>query len=468
MIWLLPLLLFAPPEPSQRAKELMLSGRYREAAAIYTELVRALPEDPGLRLNLALAWQQAGESAKAIPELERVTQQLPKHAAAWMLLGLAWHKQQQPLKAIAPLQRALLLDPANALARFELADAYAASGQPALAVPEFERVTLAKPQDSQAWHGLGLSYLSLSREAFRQLEAAAPRSGYWYASLAKSRADQQQWQSAYALYRQALAQPDHPPGLHTELAAVYRQTGHPDWAEREAAKESGPGCDKDPFYCRWQAQRYQELVSSANTPAGLYWRSRAYGMLASAAWSHIPPGPARHELLASSYRLQGRYADAVEQWRLAQQLAPSDRRIRAELARALAENHSDEEALKLLTELSREEDVPLWHALLGQVLVRRQKPEEALPHLETAARQMAQDLPTRAALGQAYVRLGQPAKALPHLEAALPGDEDGALHYQLGIAYRDLGQLDRARQLFAEQQKMQAQASPTVSEITPP
>ena len=40
---------------SRRAKDLMAAGRFAEAIPIYEELVRAVPGNPGLLLNLGLA-----------------------------------------------------------------------------------------------------------------------------------------------------------------------------------------------------------------------------------------------------------------------------------------------------------------------------------------------------------------------------------------------------------------------------
>jgi hypothetical protein len=53
------------------------------------------------------------------------------------------------------------------------------------------------------------------------------------------------------------------------------------------------------------------------------------------------------------------------------------------------------------------------------------------------------------------MQLGQDAAAVPHLKAALPIDEDGSLHYQLGQAYRTTGQMELAKQTLTTYQQMQ-------------
>jgi hypothetical protein len=56
------------------------------------------------------------------------------------------------------------------------------------------------------------------------------------------------------------------------------------------------------------------------------------------------------------------------------------------------------------------------------------------------------------------MQLGQDAAAVPHLKAALPLDQDGSLHYQLGQAYRSTGQIELAKQTLTTYQQMQRAA----------
>src|SRR5579863_3488520 len=115
-------------EKSRRAKQAMLANRYGEAVSLYRELVKALPDNPGLRFNLAIALDKAGQPSAAIPELERVTRANPASAPAWLLLGLAYQQLNQPQNALAPLREAVRLDARNPSALLELADAELTTG----------------------------------------------------------------------------------------------------------------------------------------------------------------------------------------------------------------------------------------------------------------------------------------------------------------------------------------------------
>ena len=54
---------------SQRAKELMAEGRFAQAIPLYRELDWAIPNNPGLKLNLGMALDMSGRQREAIPEL---------------------------------------------------------------------------------------------------------------------------------------------------------------------------------------------------------------------------------------------------------------------------------------------------------------------------------------------------------------------------------------------------------------
>src|ERR1051326_3274050 len=82
-------------EKSRLARQAVLEKRYGDAIALYRELVKAMPDNPGLRLNLAIALDKAGQPSAAIPEIERVTRAEPSSATAWLLqIGRAMSELQ--------------------------------------------------------------------------------------------------------------------------------------------------------------------------------------------------------------------------------------------------------------------------------------------------------------------------------------------------------------------------------------
>jgi tetratricopeptide (TPR) repeat protein len=107
---------------------------------------------------------------------------------------------------------------------------------------------------------------------------------------------------------------------------------------------------------------------------------------------------------------------------------------------------------------------PLASLELGVALVESQRPAEALPALETAARAGPAQSRTLAYLGRAQLRLDRPVEAAATLERALAlAREQGAnaaallpIHLQLGQALARLGRSDEAAVHFGESQRLSA------------
>ena len=74
---------------SQRAKQLMAEGYFAQAIPLYRELNQAVPNNPGLLLNLGMAMHMAGKEREAISELEAAVKLDPALAPAWLFLGTA-------------------------------------------------------------------------------------------------------------------------------------------------------------------------------------------------------------------------------------------------------------------------------------------------------------------------------------------------------------------------------------------
>ena len=87
--------------------------------------------------------------------------------------------------------------------------------------------------------------------------------------------------------------------------------------------------------------------------------------------------------------------------------------------------------------------------LLGRAYVEQKDNEKRYPILKQALR-IQPDLPeTNSLLGTAYLRLGKIADAVPRLKKAAATDHCGNVHYQLFMAYRKLGQPERAQKELA-------------------
>src|SRR5215467_14304980 len=147
---------------SQQAKEFMADGKFAEAIPLYRELNQAIPNNPGLLLNLGMAMHMAGDEGKAIAPLEAAIKLDPKLPPAWLFLGAARLHLGETLPAINALKTLLRLQPDHQDARLMLADALLSINRDLEAGEEYRKLADFDPGNSSAWYGLGRSYEALS------------------------------------------------------------------------------------------------------------------------------------------------------------------------------------------------------------------------------------------------------------------------------------------------------------------
>lgn len=454
---------------SRHAKDFMAAGKFADAIPLYVELNRAVPDNPGLMLNLGMAFHMAGQEQRAAEQLEAAVKLEPKLAPAWVFLGATRLQMYHVPAAVEALKTALELEPDNAGAVEMLASALLSLNRASEAVEQYSKLAILEPESPKAWNGLGQSYEFLSARAFDRLQKIAPESGFLLALLADARLRDHQLSSAYYLYRQALEKMPAMRGLHESVAEIYRQTAHPDWADAEAQKErqlSQVDCNSPSLECDFRAGRYTVVVKSAErtTAAGsYYWQARAYNELALQAFSRLgqlPPSAEQHELKARIYDDQKRYSEAAGEWREALKLSPGDPQAEKQLAISLKFSQDYGGALPLFQDiLRRQPGSAELNFLTGDTLLDLHRADEAIPFLRRSVLHDPKMIMAHKSLARAYLATGKSAEAVPHLKLALPTDADGSLHYQLAKAYEQTGRAALSKSMLEEYQKIQAEAT---------
>ncbi len=439
-------------QQSRNGKELMAEGRYEEAMAVYQQLVKTLPDNAGLLLNLALAEEMAGHPQKAIPHFQTILKSQPDSIPALSSLAMARLQLNQPGEAIAPLKKLISLQPDNIDAHGMLAGAEMGLNRFEAAAEQYRQLTRLAPSDPKSWYGLGKAYEALGARAFDQLNKAAPESGYVALLLADSRVQQRQYRSAFFFYREAEKKTPQLPGLHSGLARVYRNTGHDDWATVEEEQEKALAA---------HSGSTAEQAASPNTPKGLFWITKKYNQLALEAFEHLGQlldSVELHAVKAQVFHDHGQYREAADEWRAALALAPEDPRLKTELVTSLFLAHDYEAAMPILKALlaSDPQSADL-NFMLGESLWRTQQSEKAVPYLQKALQLNGEMLPAHAALGLTLVSLNRNTEAISHLQKAVSLDDDGSLHYSLARAYKAAGDQERARQSMEEYAHIQKQ-----------
>jgi len=463
----------------------MAASRFDEAADLYREIVKALPNEPGMQLNLGMAESMAGHKREALPHFRAAVKLKPGLMPAWLFLGATHMELGEPAPAVAPLQKVVAAQPENLQARQMLAEALLDLQRWEGAARQFRALADRAPEDPRAWHGLGRSYEGLLRASYDALTRAWPESPYVLLLTADALATQGKHANAFRLYREAAEKQPRSREPREALARIYDQTGHAAWAttEREMAKRIDVrDCrGRGDLECEFRSGRYARVLAAARplrTPEARYWSARAAQELAREAFARLgglAPSAEAALLRAQVLGGQGRHVEAAAELRQAVQSWPGDGRLRHELAASLYRARDLDAARALLEELFPQEPGSAELAfMLGDAYLHQQQVEKAIPALESAVAAEPTLLPARAALCRAWMLKGDPARALPNLEAARQTDEDGSLHYQLSRAYQAKGDTARAKEALRRSQEIREAAEARQRElqqeftITPP
>jgi tetratricopeptide (TPR) repeat protein len=449
---------------SKQATALMGQGRFAEAIPLYEALVKAIPGNPGLLLNLGMAQHMAGQDAAAVLQFGRVLQGAPDTYPALAMGGAAYLRLGRVREAIPLLERAQRIRPGEATVVEALGSAYLQAGQTVRAAGVLEQWAAADRDNAKAWYLLGRTYEDLAKRSFAEVEKGGTGSAWWFALVAESRTRMNQRSSAFYFWRQALAKNPKLRGAHAAIAEIYRMEGKKDWAAQAAGAEIAlgiPDCGGQTAECLFAAGRWREAADSgatASTVEGHYWRTKALNMMAGEAFDQLVrlgPSLYRHQFQGELYREAGKHAEALAEWEAALRLRPGDPLLERERALTVYASRNYAAAEPLLTQLAaRGGDAEITY-FLGDTLLQLQKVDAAIARLETAVRLAPKLLPARATLGRAYLQSGRAPQAVPHLKAALSLDEDGSLHFQLMRAYQTTGQAELAKATMTKYQELQ-------------
>ncbi len=209
---------------------------------------------------------------------------------------------------------------------------------------------------------------------------------------------------------------------------------------------------------QWTLRRYGDAADALTHVHGTapenaeasYWLERTYQALGGETYARLeesfPDSWRTHQLRAESYALRGSMDEALQEFHAALAVRPDEPELHEALGELYIEHHKYDSA-RVELEQTLAADSSRTHALylLGRVYVETKENEKSLPYLERALHIQPGLAEANSLLGTAYLRLGQTDKAVARLEKAAATDHYGNVHYQLFIAYRKLGQPERAK-----------------------
>jgi choline-sulfatase len=123
------------------AVRLATQGQHRAAAAVFEELLAALPESILMRRWLGSAWLNAGELDGAEKQALAVLELAPERDTAWFKLGVIRMEQGRPAEAVDAFRRSIELNPRVPGPHFSLVKALLASGRLEEAIAQDARIS---------------------------------------------------------------------------------------------------------------------------------------------------------------------------------------------------------------------------------------------------------------------------------------------------------------------------------------
>jgi tetratricopeptide (TPR) repeat protein/2-polyprenyl-3-methyl-5-hydroxy-6-metoxy-1,4-benzoquinol methylase len=216
----------APPttDSLQRALALHRRGAIAEAAAIYTEVQRADPQNADAPYYLATISCQQGRFAEGAALVRIALASDPRHARAHVLLGRALAALGQNEEALASFDRALALAPELSQAHSHRADVLAELGRNAEAIEAYDRALAAAPDAIEDWFNRGAALAAVGRHrdalcSFDRVIAARPKFVAAHLRRAKALSDLRRYDEALKAADQALA-------IEPRLAEGWLGRGH--------------------------------------------------------------------------------------------------------------------------------------------------------------------------------------------------------------------------------------------------
>lgn len=198
-----------------------------------------------------------------------------------------------------------------------------------------------------------------------------------------------------------------------------------------------------------------------DSTAGLYWSIKSNEKLALQAlarYEELEPDSARsHILLGDIWRQRSAYTEALDEYRKAQQIDPSDQAAMLGISSAYLGNNDIEKAIETArAALLKNADDPELNLIMAEALVAHHDHAAAEPYLNKSLKAKPQMLPhVHALLGRVYAEAGRNTDAIAQLELGTESDSDGSVHYQLARLYREIGDAKSAAAVLEQMKTIQ-------------
>ncbi len=433
-----------------------------KASDAYKQAVNLDPTNAQWRFNHALALSSLGELQAEESELAKALQLDPTSAEAHNQLGLCFQSENQSAAAEEQFKKALELNPAYAEAENNLGVLYAKAKKNAIAIQMFQRAILFDPQYTQAFLNLGVVFTDEGNlyEASVQFQKAievSPDLPDAYSALAEVRVKEGHVDQAIPLFQKGVSLEPDSASAHLNLGVALADSWDVETALQQftKAEELDPK-SVDAHYHKGsvlakldrldEARQELELTCqlAPNSPSAAFTLAlvdRKQGdlghstLLLQKVVLLSPNYPKAQSTLARNLSDLGRPLEAVEHWRLALKVDPSDPDALYRLGQALAKSNPSESEMYLnrVNDLQKSDQLIDRIKTLGNVGIKAASTQDwgkAVSAYDEAIRLCGECQLSGALhknLGLIYGRKGETQKAQLELREALklnPKDPD--------------------------------------------
>ena len=339
---------YAGEDPLNQAVEALKAENYATAAPLLEQALEADPDHLEARFNLAFAYTQLGEDAKAIDSYKKVLDLKADVPQALTNVGILLIRQERAGEAIPYLEKLTELRPDDFQAVFALGRARAGLGELEAASAALERAAEIDPSSGHAAYEYGRVLIALERfeDAEREYLRAAELDPQ-FASLKLELADllnkSGRQDRAISLYLERLE-------THPDDVAVREQAGFLLLNSGQADKA---------------VEHLLSAATASPTPANLAALAQAYGMSdqpeeALKTWKsavELDPLDAGLHLRYATSLLKGmHYADAGKSYFKTVEIDPENAEAWTGLAFALYQVENYPATLRALAEAAKRSD----------------------------------------------------------------------------------------------------------------
>ena len=304
---------------------LFQKGRVDEAIAQFQSALelQIQPDDSLIHYDLAIALLQKGRVDEAIAHYKKAVKVHPEYANAPNNLGNALLQKGQVDEAIAQFQNASLLQPGNATACYNLGNALLQKGRVDEAIAQFQKALEIKPDYAEACNNLGSALMQKGRtdEAIaRYQKALAINPGYAEAcnNLGNALLQTGRANEAIAQFQKAVAlRPDYAKARNN-LGRALLEKGRLE----EAVTQFQEALKVRPDYAEAGNNLARVAWLLATSPeASVRNGARAVALAGQVEQLSGGRDAVINMTLAAAYAEAGRYAEALETARRAEELA---------------------------------------------------------------------------------------------------------------------------------------------------